>query len=206
MYKSFSLSSLIKSLVVLTALLTGSQSLAYEEPSYRIVHQGDGFEIRKYEDRLAAQVSSSEGQNGSFGLLFQYISGANTGSEKVSMTVPVAQSEKIEMTVPVAQSSDDNSGYMQFFLPAKYTLETAPKPTNPRVEVVIVEGGFFAVKTYSGSATERNFLKAQSELLSQLANNGYATSGEVIRATYDGPFTLPFARRNEAMIKVNWQD
>ncbi|NCZ95488.1 MAG: heme-binding protein, partial [Flavobacteriia bacterium] len=107
MYKSFSLSSLIKSLVVLTALLTGSQSMAYEEPSYRIVHQGDGFEIRKYEDRLAAQVISSGGQNGSFGLLFQYISGANTGSAKVSMTVPVAQSEKIEMTVPVAQSSDD---------------------------------------------------------------------------------------------------
>ena len=40
----------------------------------------------------------------------------------------------------------------------------------------------------------------------QLAKDGYATSGEVIRATYDGPFTLPFARRNEAIIRVNWQD
>jgi hypothetical protein len=198
------LSSMIRPLVALIALMTGGAAMAYEEPSYRVVHQGGEYEIRQYEDRIAAQVTSGGSQNGSFGLLFQYISGANTASEKVAMTIPVAQSEKIAMTVPVAQSSGGQSGFMQFFLPAQYTLETSPKPTNPRVEIVSVEGGYYAVRTYKGSANEKNFLKAQSDLLNQLAIDGVATSGQVIRATYNGPFTPPFMRRNEAMVRVDW--
>lgn len=114
--------------------------------------KAEGYEIRLYEDRLAAQVRSNGGQNGSFQLLFQYISGANTSSEKVSMTVPVAQSEKFAMTVPVLQSTAENTGFMQFFLPKEFTSETAPQPTNPRVEIISVEGGYYAVRSYRGGA------------------------------------------------------
>ena len=153
--------------------------------------KAEGYEIRLYEDRLAAQVRSNGGQNGSFRFLFQYISGANTSSEKVSMTVPVLQ------------STAENTGFMQFFLPKEFTSETAPQPTYPRVEIISVEGGYYAVRSYRGSATESNFARARTELLNALNADGHSVRGEVIRATYNGPFTLPFMRRNEAMVRID---
>ncbi len=91
--------------------------MAYEEPEYETVTVAKGDELRRYGDRLAAQVLQSSNEDGAFGRLFRYISGANQSSAKISMTVPVAQSETIAMTVPVAQSFDGGSATMQFFLP-----------------------------------------------------------------------------------------
>ena len=193
---------LLSFMITFTAI--GGTAMAYEEPRYEIVHQAEGYEVRRYNDRLAAQVSGTANQNSAFGLLFRYISGANQSSEKVSMTVPVAQSEKIAMTVPVAQSSMSDGGYMQFFLPAHYTLENVPKPTNPDVEIVVVKGGYFAVHRYNGRASDQNFARARTVLLSRLSEDGHVPTSEVTKATYNGPFTPPFMRRNEAMVSVTW--
>lgn len=178
--------------------------MAYEEPPYDVVSKADGYEVRKYDDRIAAQVSNQIGSNKAFRTLFKYISGANQSAEKVSMTIPVAQSEKIEMTVPVTQGAKSDLGYMQFFLPSSYTLETAPRPTDPSVEVIRVEGGYYAIYSYSGRANDRNFAKAGARLLDSLSRDGVAATSEVIRATYNGPLTLPFNRRNEAMVRIVW--
>jgi DNA gyrase inhibitor GyrI len=182
-------------------LFSAGGAMAYEEPRYAIVHKADGYELRKYGDRVAAQISNAGSANRAFRALFAYISGANLTSAKISMTVPVTQSEKIAMTVPVTQG---DAGTMRFFLPASYSLETAPKPTNPDVEIVGVKGGYYAVYTYSGRANDRNFAAARKALLGQLAADGIVATSGVIRATYNGPFTLPFNRRNEAMVRINW--
>ena len=199
-------SKLFPTFLLVALCLCGGVVLAYEEPKFTVVHQADGYEVRRYADRLAAQVIQSNNQNSAFGVLFRYISGANQSSEKVSMTIPVAQSEKIEMTVPVAQSSGSEGRYMQFFLPSKYTLESAPQPTNPDVQIVVVEGGFYAVYSYSGRATDENFARAKAQLLGRLAKDGRRTLSEVVRATYNGPFTIPFLRRNEAMVRIEWPE
>lgn len=189
------------SFLVAMATFAGGGAMAYEEPRYDIIHKADGYEVRKYYDRVAAQVTKASSSNKAFRTLFGYISGANQTSEKVSMTIPVTQSEKIAMTVPVTQG---DSGYMRFFLPANYTLETAPKPTNPDVEVVVVKGGYYAVYSYSGRANDRNFVDARTQLIEQLSRDGFVAASEVIRATYNGPFTLPFNRRNEALVRIEW--
>ena len=178
--------------------------MAYEEPPYDVVAKADGYEVRKYGDRIAAQVSNHTSSNKAFRTLFKYISGANQSSEEVSMTIPVAESEKIEMTVPVIQGSQNEAGYMQFFLPSSYTSDTAPKPTDPTIEIVTVEGGYYAVYSYSGRASNRNFDKAEAQLLGYLTRDGVKATSEVIRATYNGPLTLPFNRRNEAMVRIDW--
>ena len=178
--------------------------MAYEEPPHDVVHQADGYEVRKYDDRLAAQVAKNTSPNKAFRVLFGYISGDNQTAEKVSMTIPVAQSEKIEMTVPVIQGPADGAGYMQFFLPSSYRLETTPKPINPDVEIVVVKGGYYAVYSYSGRANDSNFQEARTVLLGRLSKDGVVPTSEMIRATYNGPFTLPFMRRNEAMVRINW--
>jgi len=179
--------------------------MAYEEPNYDVVHEAEGYEVREYGDRVAAQVLQGANQNNAFGQLFKYISGANQSSEKVSMTVPVAQSEKIQMTVPVAQSVESEGGYMQFFLPSSYTIETAPQPTNPDVQIVLVGGGNFAVRTFSGRASAANFERATSKLLERLLEDGVAPISDVIRATYNGPLTPPFLRRNEVIVEIEWR-
>ena len=178
--------------------------MAYEEPPYDVVFKADGYEVREYDDRIAAQVSSPARSNNAFRTLFKYISGANHSAEKVSMTIPVAQSEKIEMTVPVTQGAESDVGYMRFFLPSSYTLETAPKPTDPSLEVIKVEGGYYAVYSYSGRANYKNSNDAEAQLLDRLSRDGVTVTSEVIRATYNGPLTLPFNRRNEAMVRIVW--
>ena len=190
--------------VLAPAISIEGSAMAYEEPPYDVVSKADGYEVRKYSDRIAAQVSSQTRSNKAFRTLFKYISGANQSAEKVSMTIPVAQSEKIEMTVPVTQGEESYVGYMQFFLPSSYTLKTAPKPTDPSVEVITVEGGYYAVYSYSGRANDRNANDAEAQLLDSLSRDGVAVTSEVIRATYNGPLTLPFTRRNEAMVRIIW--
>ena len=191
-------------LVVVPTVFVGGAVMAYEEPPYDVLFKTDGYEVREYDDRIAAQVSSQISSNKAFRTLFKYISGANQSYEKVSMTIPVAQSEKIEMTVPVIRGAQSDVGYMQFFLPSSYTLETVPKPTDPSIDIVTVEGGYYAVYSYSGRANDRNFAKAEARLLDSLSRDGVAVSSEVIRATYNGPLTLPFNRRNEAMARIVW--
>ena len=125
-------------------------TMALEEPKYEIIKSNKDYEIRKYNNRLAIQTEYSY-ENSGFRYLFNYISGENNMSEKVSMTVPVTQSVKIDMTSPVKQFNKNGKMVMQFYLPSKFTLENAPKPTNSRVNLVTMEGGHFAALKYSGS-------------------------------------------------------
>ena len=178
--------------------------MAYEETRYRVVRRGDGYEVRLYDDRLAAQTAQASNSDNAFGRLFRYISGANTGSAKIDMTVPVARSEKIDMTVPVNQTTGAG-GYMQFFLPDFYTLESAPRPTDPDVQIVVVSGGYYAARLYKGLANEGNYENHRGKLLTALQSDEVKVIGAPVRATYNGPFTPPFMRRNEVIVPVEWK-
>ena len=178
-------------------------SMALEEPSYSIVKSNENYEIRKYKDRLAVEVEFKSEDSG-FQYLFNYISGENTTSEKVSMTVPVTQSAKIDMTAPVTQSNKDGKMLMQFFLPSKFTIDTAPTPTNKKVKLVIIEGGYYAIKRYSGRTSDTNYKKHLEKLKENLTSDNIETLDDGIKAIFDGPFTLPIMRRNEVMMKINY--
>ena len=176
----------------LIILFIHSQVMAYEEPSFNVVHQTDVYEVRHYVERLAVQATYSN-QNSSFRNLFNYISGANIDSEKIKMTTPVTQTEKSSEMV------------MQFYLPSKYTKETAPSPNDPRVELITIKEGHYAVIKYSGRLTDKNFNKHKKILKESLIEDKIKIIGPVIKATYNGPFTLPVLRRNEAMFHVDWK-
>ena len=89
-------------------------------------------------------------------------------------------------------------------LPSKFTKENAPIPTNSDVKISTIEEGFFAVIEYSGRASDNNFFKHKEILNKKLLEDKVIIKGPPIRATYNGPFTLPMMRRNEAMFKVEW--
>ena len=178
-------------------------SMALEEPNYKIIKSNENYEIRKYSDRLAVEVEFSSESSG-FRYLFNYITGENTTSEKVNMTVPVTQSTKIDMTAPVTQSNKDGKMLMQFYLPSKFSIDNAPIPTNKRVKLVTIEGGYYAVLKYSGRNSDKNYLNHLSKLRDNLEKDKIVMIDNGTKATFNGPFTLPILRRNEAMIKIKW--
>ena len=192
-------------IIALFTIIYTNISMALEEPKYQILKSNGKYEVRKYNDRLAVEVEYSNEDSG-FRYLFNYISGENTQSAKVNMTVPVTQSVKIDMTAPVTQSKEDGKMVMQFFLPSKFTFETAPNPTNNRVSLVVLEGGVYAVIKYSGRSTDKNFQKHYEELKDYLIKDKINFIEPAIKATYDGPFTLPVLRRNEVMMKINYNE
>ena len=189
-------------LLVPIVYLWANISIAYEETSYRIVATNKNYEIREYDDRLAVQTSQENGQNKAFRELFKYISGSNTSSTKIEMTIPVTQSIKIDMTTPVTQKFQDGKIIMRFFLPRKFQPETAPQPLNEDLSIVVVKGGKYAVMKYSGRSTVKNFEKHSNLLLEALSVNKITTLDEPIKATFNGPLTPFFVRRNEVMIRI----
>ena len=189
-------------LLVPIVYLWANISIAYEETSYRIVAANQNYEIREYDDRLAVQTSQENGQNKAFRELFKYISGSNTSSTKIEMTIPVTQSIKIDMTTPVTQKFQDGKIIMRFFLPRKFQPETAPQPLNEDLSIVVVKGGKYAVMKYSGRSTVKNFEKHSNLLLEALSVNKITTLDDPIKATFNGPLTPFFVRRNEVMIRI----
>ena len=177
-------------------------SAAIEEPSYSVITVNEIYEIREYDDRLAVQTSQKNGQNGAFRKLFKYISGSNISSTKIEMTTPVTQSVKIDMTTPVMQKFQDGEMIMKFFLPRKFNLKTAPQPLSEDLSIVIVKGGKYAVIKYSGRSTYKNFEKHSKVLLEALVADKVETIDQPIKATFNGPLTPFFARRNEAMVRI----
>ncbi|MHC5124311.1 MAG: SOUL family heme-binding protein, partial [Planctomycetota bacterium] len=140
-----------------------------------------------------------------FRRLFNYISGDNQAKESIAMTAPVnqqSQSEKIAMTAPVTQQASGCQYAVSFVMPAKYTLETLPKPTDPAVTVKEVPGYKAAVIRYSGTWSPKRYEAKKANLETYIKENGLFAVGEPIWARYDPPFQLWFLRRNEVVIPI----
>jgi hypothetical protein len=60
-----------------------------------------------------------------------------------------------------------------------------------------------AVLQFSGRWTEENYTRRQTELMESVDEGSINIIGEMQRAAYDAPYTLPFMRRNEVMVAVD---
>ena len=173
-------------------LLSYSKVMAYEESQYEIVKKTNIYEVRIYPDRLAVQTTNTDG-NSSFRKLFNYISGKNKTNKKIQMTTPVTEVEKLGAMT------------MQFYLPSNFNKDNTPNPSRSDVEIINIEGGHYAVIRYSGRASDNNFIKHKKILEEELKKNNILILSPPIKATYNGPFTLPMMRRNEAMFLVSYK-
>ncbi|MAR05091.1 MAG: heme-binding protein [Planktomarina sp.] len=177
---------------ILLFVLTGT-AMAYEEPTFKLIKNTDIYEIRYYGDRLVATTRQISGEDRAFRRLFNYISGANDNSSKISMTVPVLK-------------SDDRSGtVMHFILPKNYSIQNAPLPKDGDVELVSLTGGYYAVIKYSGRPTTKRHKIHAGYLKDALNKHSISIKSGPIQAIYNGPFTPFFFRRNETMYLVNWE-
>jgi hypothetical protein len=197
-------------LLILLVLLCSLPAMAIEEPSFERVKQVGEFELRRYAPYVVAEVqvngNFNNAGNQGFRLLANYIFGGNQGERKLAMTAPVTQQAepvKLAMTAPVTQSAlADGSFRVQFVLPSDVTMDTAPKPNNPKVQLRLEPARLVAVQRYSGMWTQANYDEQLALLRAAAVREGLKLEGEPVLARFNGPFTLPFMRRNEIWLRV----
>ncbi|XOZ33204.1 SOUL family heme-binding protein [Halomonadaceae bacterium KBTZ08] len=180
-----------------------------EQPSYETVEHEPPFELRDYDSVIVAETrvdaTLEEAGGEAFDRLFGYISGENQVDQDIAMTAPVTQtaaSEEIAMTAPVGQREADGGWVVSFVMPASYTLETLPKPTNPEVALRAVPERRVAVIEYSGTWSRDRYEEHLAKLTDWMEKEALEANGQPIWARYNPPFTPWFLRHNEIMIPV----
>jgi effector-binding domain-containing protein len=184
-----------------------------EEPPFTVIARLGEVEIRRYAPRLVAEITVTgdevSARSAAFRPLAAYIFGENEAAERIGMTAPVAQSgatgagERIGMTAPVAQSGGDGRWRVGFFMPARYTRATLPRPRDPRVEIVTLPEVEVAVLRFSGLPGAEAVAAAQSRLATTLAASDWRVTGPGGAWFYDPPWTIPGLRRSEAWLPVS---
>jgi hypothetical protein len=190
-----------------------------EEPVFEIVKKESDFELRSYRPMIVAEVFvqgdiSTAGKEGAR-LVKDYIfrEGANepvdvswSDPEKISMTLPVTMEktpEKIFMTVPVTMEPNAESGYrLHFVMPSKYTLQTLPKPADPRVTLREIPSQKVAAVRFSKFSSDATVASRTALLQSWMTQQGLTAMGKPRFARYDPPFVPPLLRRSEILIAV----
>lgn len=152
----------------------------------------DGFETRSYPDHFLASIEV-EGDiaasgNKAFGQLAGFISGANHDREAIAMTAPVTQAKTA-------------AGYrVSFVMPAE--MEFPPVPLSPDLKIEAVSGVSRVAMKFSGTASEKRFLKMADTLREKCQQAGIKITSEPIFARYNGPWTPGPLRRNEVMFDL----
>ncbi|KAJ8906015.1 hypothetical protein NDN08_002515 [Rhodosorus marinus] len=130
-------------------------------------------------------------------------------SEKIAMTGPVMMTDKtersaeaVDMTAPVLMD-ESKARTMSFLLPAKYTIETAPAPTDSRVQLSEMPERVEAVIVFSGNLSTESSRAKMEELNKKLEEmHIQADASKWTMAGYNPPFCLPFMKTNEVHIPV----
>lgn len=183
-----------KQTLILPANRPYTQSVTEKLPYTLVSTQGE-IEIRHYPAYVLVQVKEggdfeSAGSRG-FRPLFNYIAGFNANSQKIAMTAPVLQE-------PLAESTHAVS----FVMPADFTLESLPAPSQLGVTIVPVAEHFAAAIKFSGSWNSQRFEDKGKELLAAAKNAGLETIGSIYWARFDPPFKPGFMKHNEVLIKI----
>ena len=197
-------------LITVLLMLMTENVLAAEEAKYTVVVQQGKLEIREYAPSIVAEVIVSDdfedASGAAFRTLFNYISGDNTGRDKIAMTAPVAQKpgpEKIAMTSPVGQRKSGDSWAVSFMMPDVYTMDSIPLPDDPSVTLREVPAHRAAAIRYSGTWSEKSYKKQLVLLQEWMEAEKLEATGEPVWARYNAPFTPWFMRRNEILIPLD---
>ncbi len=196
---------------LLTLFLAG-YAMAIEEPEFTTIETSGDFELRQYAPMIVAETlvegSMDDASGAGFRRIADYIFGNNTartgGNAEISMTAPVTmapQSKEISMTAPVAMEKTEGQWRVHFVMPSEYSMDTLPQPNNPTVKLRQVPSSNYAVIRFSGFAGEQKVAAKTADLMAWLDEKGIKAAGNPELARYNPPWTLPFLRRNEVMVR-----
>ncbi len=165
--------------------------MAVEKVAYQVILKEGSFELRRYEPMLVVTSRNSDlsGGNG-FNQLFNYISGNNQDSKKISMTAPVIDSLEGQLSTT------------SFVMPKEFGFHDIPLPNGPYLKPREIKARQVAVIRFSGTINAHVIKDKKTELEEWLKQKEIAPIGTMELARYNAPFVPPFARRNELIIEV----
>lgn len=178
-----------------TFALSMTTRAGYESAEYKTIEADGSFEVREYPDLMLVATDSkmdSQGRDGSFMRLFQYISGANEDEQKIAMTTPVFMEGEIG-------KSDVSMG---FVMPKEVAAKGAPNPKRDGVKLRERQGGRFAVIRFSGQLDSKRAREKEAELRAWMESRSLEGVESAEAAGYDPPFTPAALRRNEILIRL----
>jgi len=192
-----------------------------ETVPFKILRREEDYEIRKVQSYYVAEATMPGntgfdfyGSSQAFNVLAAYLFGKNKKREEMEMTTPVfvqktqTDGEKMDMTTPVVtkQERDQGKWKMSFVLPSKYG-EDLPLPDDSSVRIKLIQEKIVAVATFSGFVTDKEVRARESKLRAAVSKDPqvHVKEGASVEiAQYNPPFTLPFMRRNELSLEVEW--
>jgi hypothetical protein len=180
----------------------------YEVPAYAVERRDGMVEVRRTDPHLVAEVTLEGSRDAAlrkgFRTLAGYIFGGNDGGAKVAMTAPVTQApgRRIAMTAPVEQGGEGGIWTVRFAMPSGYTAETLPGPLDDAIRIVEAPGERIAALRFAGWGGFGRWREKEGELRRWLAAEGLRPSGPARHLYYDDPFTLPWRRRNEVVLRL----
>lgn len=209
----------------LTSLMVSACSVfgynhGVELAGHAVIEKDGAVEIREYPELVVVQTKASgpneiySDQRQAFLRLFDYIGGENEGDIEIPMTSPVivnteedqkfGNGKSMPMVGPILvdQENEQRDWMMSFVLSSNYTLETAPKPTNPLVKLNTVGERHVAAIRFNGVMREQRSQQYLAKLENWLASSNYKATGSYWSAYYNPPWTLPSFKRNEILVPI----
>lgn len=177
-------------------------AMAIEEPKYQVLLAEGPFDHRLYKAFVVAETE----------LVGDFDSASRTGFRRVAGYIfgdnlaPTGESRKITMTAPVTVEPKEEGWRLHFVMPSQEGLTTLPKPNNPEVKIREVPAHEVAAVRFSGWTTEAAIKEQTAKLREWMKARGLDEQGPAQVARYNDPFTLPWRRRNEILIRVQKGD
>merc|ERR1711959_556206 len=172
----------MKSALALLALLACMTAQASAEPWFYHGLEGPAF---------TTESNSTSGYE-----VCRYISGDNELKQKIEMTVPALAS-----VIPGQGPFCEENFTYHFSLPAEFQ-SNPPKPSDPRVENVVLPPLTVAVASYDGWSNEQKVITHGRDLFQDLTDANVKFNSEMFyTAGYDSPFRL-IDRHNEVWVSI----
>ena len=169
----------------------------YEEPEFEVLREYKRFEVRRYPDSIQARLLTPgtgwSGSSGGFRRIAGYIFGGNERDQSIAMTAPVHMWQA------------DEGAMMSFIMPSEHALGDLPRPNDDGIEISQVDGYVVAALRFSGFSRTSKARALMGKLTRMAEAEGLNPTGYPILAVYDNPgTTLPFLRRNEILLPIEW--
>lgn len=107
------------------------------------------------------------------------------------------------MTAPVLESNMTESFHkVSFVMPKAVSKSNLPKPNDERVLLEQIEKETFLAISFSGRWTESNWQNYQEKLSAYANKEKISIAPPFIRTKYNPPWSIPFIRKNEVLLKI----